>query len=61
VSHRVPGATLEMRLAPGARIAPPSHPLEEHFSLAKKENPHTNLQSKVKESSILKKLIEAIS
>jgi hypothetical protein len=49
-----------MRLPPGSNRTP-SHALKEHFSLAKKKNPHTNLQSKIKESSILKKLIEAIS
>jgi hypothetical protein len=46
---------------PRTQIAPGPALLEEHFSLAKKKNPHTHLQFKIKESSILKKLIEAFS
>jgi hypothetical protein len=50
---------MRLRPCPGLKSHPVPALLGEHFSLAKRKNPHTNLQSKIKESSILKKLIEA--
>jgi parallel beta helix pectate lyase-like protein len=60
VCDRVRGTTLRQRLPPGLKSHPAQAP-GKHFSLGKKKNLHTVLQSKIKESSIMKKLILTLS